>query len=114
MKTLYESIIGRKGTIFSPKNDIQIGDILVQRNGMCWYLQDDMMLTYYSRDDELNVYIGDFLMAYDDMFREIRGGEHKNCDIVCIYRSGNSIRNPNYKKLQNFINHSSPIWRTRD
>lgn len=112
MRHIIESIIGRKGNQFSPKNDIQIGDILVQRNGMCWYLQDDMMLTYYSKADELNVYIEDFLISFDDMLRDIRGD--KRHDVVSIYRLGNSIRNPNYKKIQNFINHSSPIWESQD
>lgn len=110
MKTLYESIIGRKGIQFSPKDNIQIGDILVQRNGMCWYLQDDMMLTYYSRDDKYDVHIGDFLMTFDDMLMDISGD--KSHDVVNIYRSGNSIRNPNYKKIERFINHSSPIWKS--
>lgn len=113
MKTLSESIIGRKGNQFLPKNDIQIGDILIQRNGYYWYLQDDMMLIHHSKSEEdMTVYIDDFLDAYDDMLRDIRGSEHKNCDIVCIYRSGNSIRNPDYKKIENFIKHSVPIWKS--
>jgi len=110
MRHISESIIGKKGQSFSPKMDIKIGDILVQRNGMFWYLQDDMMLTYYNRAGvDTEVYIGDFLIAYDSTLRNIKGG-----DIVSIYRSGNSIRNPNYKKIENFINHNSPIWESRD
>jgi len=117
MKHIIESIIGRKGSQFSPKDDIRIGDILVMRNGMCWYLQDDMMLTYYAvaSINIMNVYIDDFLSSYDNMLRDIRCGEYNDCDIdiVSIYRSGNSIRNPNYKKIENFINHNSPIWKSK-
>lgn len=114
MKHISESIIGRKGTPqFLPKNIIQIGDILVQRNGQCWYLQDDMILVSYSETFiDMNKHIENFLISYDDMLRDTLGS--KTCDIVSIYRSGNSIRNPDYKKIENFIKHATPIWRARD
>lgn len=114
MKHIYESIIGRKGTQFSPKYNIQIGDILVQRNGYYWYLQDDMMLIHPNKGEEdMTVYIDDFLAEYDNMLKSIGQCALPDYDIVVIYRSGNTIHNPNYKKINDFINHNNPIWSSR-
>lgn len=111
MRSITESIIGKRGRIFTAK-DLVKGDILVQRNQVTWYYtgKDLEHYNYGKVYPEPSIsYDKYFNYTDENTFKDTNTG-YSQYDVVKIYRSGNFIKSVNYNSIEDFIRNNKPIW----